>query len=146
VSGPADVVGAVAGLGGQPPAGGGPLTPQVLIGTYCQPPADEERRIGSWRSRQRADSMFNAGFCSFDGHHGFDDGHGWISDLTASGWRPLPELGDWPSVAFVFWAALPSDPRWAIAHYCEGDMAVEVFTDKQAADRGYTRLRRGQPA
>jgi hypothetical protein len=146
VSGPAEVVAAIAGLGGPPPAGGGPLTPQVLIDTYCQPPADEESRTGAWRSEQRADSMFNAGFCGFDGRQGFDEGHDWISELAESGWCPLPGLGEWPLVAFAFWPALPSDPRWAIAHYCEGDMAVEVFTDHHAANKGYTCLRRGRPA
>lgn len=146
MSGPADVVAALAGLGGQPSAGGGPLTPKVLIDTYCQPPADEEHRISAWRSEQRADSVFNGGFCGFDGRQGFDDGHSWISELTESGWRPLPELGEWPHAAVAFWPALASDPRWAIAHYNAGEIAVEVFTDKQAADRGYTRLRRGQPA
>jgi hypothetical protein len=141
VSGPAEVVAAITDLSG-PPCDGGPLTPQVLIDTYCQPPADETSRIGSWRSEQRADSIFHAGFCGFDGRQGFENGHDWISELAESGWRPLPELGEWPLVAFVFWPALPSDPRWAIAHYCEGDTAVEVFNDRHAANKGYTRLRR----
>ena len=77
---------------------------------------------------------------------GFDDGHEWISELTESGWCALPALGDWPLVAFMYWPARPSDPLWAIAHYCEGDMAVEVFADRDAANRGYTRLRRHQAA
>jgi hypothetical protein len=140
MSGPAEVVAALAGIGEQPPPEGGPLTPAALIDTYCQPGMQS-----SWRTEEREDSMFHAGFCGYDGHQGFDDGHEWIANLTGSGWCALPALGDWPLVAFMFWPARPSDPRWAIAHYCEGDMAVEVFGDKDAANRGYARLRR-QPA
>jgi hypothetical protein len=122
-----------------PVAPGGPLTPQALIDTYCQPGMQSE-----WRSRRRRGSMFNAGYCSYDGHHGFYNGTEWLVELAASGWQPLPELGDWPLVVFMLWQARASDPRWAIAHYCKGDMAVEVFDDKQAASDGLKRLRSEQ--
>jgi hypothetical protein len=38
-------------------------------------------------------------------------------------------------------AALPADPRYAIAHYCEGDFAVEVFPNLEAAAEGLRQLR-----
>ncbi len=139
MSGPAEVVGAVAGVAPGPPASGGPLTPQALIDAYCQPGMQS-----GWRSRRRQGSMFNAGFCGYDGQQGFDDGHEWLAELAASGWRPLPGLGDWPLVVFMLWKARASDPRWVIAHHCEGDMAVEVFDDKQAASDGLKRLRSEQ--
>jgi hypothetical protein len=141
MSGPAEVVAAIAGLGEQPPPEGGPLTPAVLIDTYCRPGMQS-----MWRTEKRKDATFHAGFCGYDGRQGFDDGHEWIADLTESGWHPLHDLGEWPLMAFMFWPARPSDPRWAIAHYCEGDFAVEAFVDRDAANRGYTRLRREHTA
>ena len=139
MSGAADLVAAVAGIAPQPPAAGGPLTPQALIDTYCQPGMQS-----GWRSARRSRSIFNAGSCGYDGRRGFDDGYEWIAELAASGWRPLPALGDWPFIAYMLWRAWPSDPRWAVAHYCEGDLAIEVFDDKQAASDGLQQLRREQ--
>jgi hypothetical protein len=137
VSGPAEVLAATAGVGEGPSADGGLLTPTVLIDTYCQPGMES-----GWRTEQRSESMFHAGSCRCNGQRGFDDGHQWIAELTESGWWPLPALGDWQLVAFMYWPAHPSDATWAIAHYREGDMAVEVFADRDAANRGYTLLHR----
>ncbi len=141
MSGPAEVVAAVAGLDAPLPPEGGRLTPQALIDTYCQPGMQS-----GWRTKRRKHSVFHAGFCGFDGHGGYDDGHSWIADLAESGWRSLPEIGDWPLVAFMLWRARPEDPRFAIAHYCEGDFAVEVFDDKQAASQGLQKLHREHAA
>jgi len=141
VSGPADVVAALAGLGGQPAADGAPVTPQALIDLYCQ-----RGMQSGWRSERRESSMFNAGFCGFDGRRGYDDGHGLIENLAAGGWRPLPELGDWPLMVFLLWPARSSDARFAIAHYCEGDLAIEVFDGKHAAAIALGELREQYPA
>jgi hypothetical protein len=137
MSGPAVIAAALAGLDDAPPPGDGPLTPQALIDTYCRPGMQS-----GWRTKRRKHSMFHAGFCGFDGHKGFDDGYSWMTDLTRSGWVQLPEVGDWPLVAFMLWHAKPSDPWYAIAHYCEGDTAIEVFDSKHATAQGLQTLRR----
>ena len=142
MSGPAEVVASLAGIAPQPPkAPGDQLTPGALIDTYCQPGMQS-----GWRTKHRKHSVFHAGFCGFDGHRGYDDGHSWIAELAESGWRPLPEIGDWPLVAFMLWRARPADPRFAIAHYCEGDMAVEVFNDQHSASQALAKLRREHAA
>jgi hypothetical protein len=137
MSGPAEMVAELAGLDDAPPPGGGPLTPQALIDTYCRP----EMQSG-WRTKRRKHSTFHAGFCGFDGHKGYDDGYSWMTDLTRSGWVQLPDIGDWPLVAFMLWHAKPSDPRYSIAHYCEGDTAIEVFDSKHAVVQVLQALRR----
>jgi hypothetical protein len=118
-----------------PPLPRDPLTPQSLIDTYCQPGMQS-----GWQTEKREHSMFHAGFCSYDG------GHSWIDALMQSGWRPLCDIGDWPLVAFMLWRARPTDPRFAIAHYCEGDLAVEVFDSKKAAGDALQALRHEQAA
>lgn len=138
MSGPTEVVASLAGTAPQPPTvPRDRLTPTTLIDAYCQPGMQS-----GWRTKRHKHSVFYAGFCGFDGHRGYDGGHSWIAALAESGWRPLPEIGDWPLVAFMLWRARPEDPRFAIAHYCEGDFAVEVFDDKQAASQGLQKLRR----
>ena len=124
-----------------PPPEGGPLTPQALIDVYCQPGMQS-----GWRTKRRTHSMFHAGFCGFDGQRGYDDGYAWMNDLMQSGWLPLYDIGDWPLVVFMLWRARATDPRFAIAHYCEGDMAIELFDSKQAASNGLRALRRAHPA
>jgi len=140
VSGAAEVVAALSGIAPSP-APSDQLTPRILIDTYCQPGMQS-----GWRTKRRKHSVFHAGFCGYDGERGYDDGHSWIADLVASGWRPLHELGEWPLVAFMLWPARGSDPRWAIAHYCEGDMAIELFDSKQDASQGLQQLRRQHAA
>jgi hypothetical protein len=137
MSGLAEVAVTLAGLGHQPPWAGGPLTPQSLIDSYCKPGMQS-----GWQTEKRVHSMFHAGFCGDDGEHGYDGGHDWIADLARSGWRPLPDIGDWPLVAFMLWRPRSTDPRFALAHYCEGDLAIEVFDSKQAAGEGLQALRR----
>jgi hypothetical protein len=127
MSGPAEVVATLARLGEQPPWAGGPLTPQSLIDTYCKPGIHN-----AWESETRAHSTFHAGFCGCDGEHGYEDGYALIVALEGSGWRALRKLGPWPLTVFMVWPARSSDPRWALAHYCEADFAIEVF-DCQSA-------------
>jgi hypothetical protein len=124
----------------RPPVGG-LLTPQTLIDAYCQPGMQS-----GWRTERREHSRFHAGFCGYDGERGYDGGHSWIDALMRSGWRPLCDIGDWPLVAFMLWRARPTDPRFAIVHYCEGDLAIEVFDDKQAAGEALKTLRRQHAA
>ena len=134
------IVGVLGGLTESAPQGG-PLTPAALIETYCRP-----GMASGWSSTEREHSTLHAGFCGYDGQRGFDDGYDWMAHLEASGWRPEARSGDWPYVVYMLWPALSSDQRYAIAHYCEGDFAVEVFQDRSAAAQGLTKLRAERPA
>lgn len=101
---------------------------------------------GGWRTRRGKHSVFHAGFCGFDGQHGYENGYSWMGDLMRSGWFPLSDIGEWPLVVFMLWRARATDPRFAIAQYCEGDMAIELFDSKQAASNGLRELSRAHPA
>jgi hypothetical protein len=140
VSGLADVAATLAGLGHEPPWAGGPLTPQALIDSYCKPGIHN-----AWESQTRAHSTFHAGFCGYDGEHGYEDWYALIVALNGSGWRALGRIGSWPLTVFMAWPARSSDPRWALAHYCEGDFAIEVF-DSQPAIVGAVRALRRESA
>lgn len=130
------LAGILAGITENAKADGGPLTPQALIDTYCQPGMQS-----SWTNKETEHSKFNAGFCGYDGRKGFDEGYSWLNELEESGWHAEHLTGSWPYVAQMIWAALPADPRCAIAHYCEGDFAVEIFDSLQAAAEGLRQLR-----
>jgi hypothetical protein len=130
------LAGILAGITQSALTDGGPLTPQTLIDTYCQPGMQS-----IWTNKETARSKFHAGFCGYDGQKGFDDGYYWLRELDESGWHAEHRTGNWPYVAQMIWAALPADPRYAIAHYCEGDFAVEVFTSVEAAAEGLRQLR-----
>jgi hypothetical protein len=114
------------------------LTPDFLITTYCAP----GMRTGFREAERREHSDWQAGFIGWtSGEHGYDDGYSYMEALIASGWLPRPELGDWPYVIYLIWPARPTDPRYAIAHYCEGDFGIEVFDDKPSAQAGLRALR-----
>lgn len=115
-----------------------PWTPTKLIGTFCN-----EGQGSAWRTEQRPHSIFHAGFCGFTGTIGFDDGYSMMAALQDSGWRALPEIGDWPYKVYLAWAR---DEEFALAHYCEGDFAVEVFDGRDAANDALRLLRRADPA
>jgi hypothetical protein len=131
-----EMAGILAGLTKGAPTDGGPLTPQALIDTYCQLGMQS-----GWSNKETPQSKFHAGFCGYDGEKGFDDGYHWLNELEGSGWHAEHLTGNWPYVAQMIWAALPVDPRYAIAHYCEGDFAVEVFPNVDAAAEGLRQLR-----
>jgi hypothetical protein len=130
------MAGILAGIAEHANTDGGPLTPQALIDTYCQPGMES-----SWRTKETPQSKFHAGFCGYDGQRGFDDGYDWLNELEESGWHAEHLTGKWPYVAQMIWAALPADSRYAIAHYCEGDFAIEVFPSVAAAIEGLRQLR-----
>ena len=115
-----------------------PLTPAMLIERFCG------ERLGSWRASAGADerkhSTLHTGFCSYLGRNaygpgvdGYDDGYDMMGSLQEGGWRVMAEYGDWPYVVYLWWAALESDPRYAVASYCEGDFSIEVFDSAAAA-------------
>jgi hypothetical protein len=114
----AGVVGRLVGLGERNTE----LTPRLLIGEYCQPGMQS-----GWRSEQRAQSNYHAGFIGWKREgYGYADGDDYLGSMLEGGWRPLPG-GNWPLEIYMEWPAHASDPRYCIAHYCEGDFAVEVF-------------------
>jgi hypothetical protein len=140
----ASVVAGMAGLGGQ----GGTWTPARLIEVFCEPMLES-----SWHSEKREHSEWHAGFCSFNGKgsygagvDGFDDGYDCMGHLEESGWRAIGEYGNWPYVMYFWWAPRDElegpDARPCIAHYCEGDFAVEVFDSIAAARAAKSEWRR----
>jgi hypothetical protein len=119
-------------------------TPQRLIDTFCS----EALRSSFRAAEQRPHSKWFAGFCSYMGKNsygpgvdGFDDGYCLMGALEESGWRAIPEAGSWPYSQYLVWQARESDPRWALAHYCEGDFGVEVFASRTACVQAVKELR-----
>lgn len=117
------------------------LTPATLIERYCGPELES-----SWHHEKRDHSEWFAGAASYAmccglEHEGYDDGYEFMYALENGGWRPMAEYGDWPYVVYLWWPALPSDPRYCIAHYCEGDFGIEVFDSSAAALAGVKQLR-----
>ena len=131
----------LAGDSGTPSQQGGPLTPKTLIDTYCQPGMQS-----GWKTHTREHSTFYAGFCGFDERKGYENGYVWIADLTHSGWEPQHDIGHWPHTVYALWPALAADPRHAIAHYREGDMAVEVFDGSESMTGALAMLRAENPS
>lgn len=133
-----DVVARLAQSGEPPSPAARPMTPAVLIDTYCQPGMPS----GFCASERRAHSGWHAGFVGWTGGpRGYDDGYSYMEALIGAGWLPRPEIGDWPYVIYLVWPARASDPRYAIAHYCEGDFGVEIFDDRQGAQVALRALR-----
>ena len=125
--------------GGKPSQG--PLSPKALIDTYCQPGMQ-----GGWKTQTREHSTFHAGFCGVDERKGYENGYVWIADLTHSGWVPQRDIGHWPQTAYAIWPALAADPQHAIAHYCEADMAVEIFDSSESMVGALVKLRAEGPS
>lgn len=118
----------------------GPTLP-ALLAYYCKPTPRFQ-----WTEQTREDSRVYSGPCGFDGRRGYDDGYDWMAALEAAGWRTIDTLGEMPFSIYFDWRALPADPRHAIAHYCEGDLSIEVFTDRAAAERAVYQKHHGHPA
>lgn len=99
------------------------LTPAILIERYCTPAQES-----SWHRETREHSEWYAGFIGWcGGDHGYDEGYSYMDALHTGGWRLMAEYGDWPYVIYLYWPAQQSFDKPCVAHYCEGDFAVEVF-------------------
>ena len=124
-----DVAVQIAARGGAPPSNLPALPPAHLLKTYCQP-----GMAGGFRASERRErSEWHAGFIGWTGGPlGYDEGHSYAEALIGAGWLARPEIGAWPYVIYLVWPARPSHPRYAIAHYCQGDFGVEVFDDRSA--------------
>jgi len=89
-----------------------------VVRVFCAPGL-----ASAWRSEQRPHSVLHAGFL---GYPWSDTGYDAMAVLRPAGFEDMPEVGDWP---YTF--AMRHDAGLAIAHYCEGDFAVEVFCDRE---------------
>lgn len=113
-------------------------TPAKLVETFCS----EEFRSGFRKAQTNEHSEWSSGFCSYAGKnaygpgiHGFDDGWDFASELSHAGWLQVSGTdSQYPYSQTLVWRALESDPRWALASYCEGDFGVEVYDSEDALD------------
>lgn len=134
----ASIVGQAAGLERTDPQA--PITAAQLVKRFCSG-ADAEY-LGRPASSRRRDDDARAdiaeGFCGYVGGHGdnlitgYDDGYTFMGHLSAHGWRPLADLGDWPYVVYLFRNG-QNDERPTLARYLEADLTVWEFDDLQAA-------------
>jgi hypothetical protein len=122
-----DIAGWLATLDTQRPSPDGPLTPATLIERYCDP--RRCRGLVADPGEHRADAHTeHVGFIGWlGGDHGYDDGYSYLEALESSGWVEIRETGNLPYVIAMVWPARTSDPRWCLAHYCEGDFTVAVY-------------------
>jgi hypothetical protein len=97
------------------------LNAQRVVERLCMPLGE---KAGAWRSERRADHTFHAGFVPLS------DGHEFVAALGA--WengghiRLLPDGGEFP---YSF--SLADDLGLAMIDYCEGDIGVRVFAERE---------------
>lgn len=130
----ASIVGQAAGLdGGQPRP---TITATQLVARFCSG-ADAEY-LGRPACSTRRDTELRAdiaeGFCGYVGGRGdllasgFDDGYTFMGHLTAHGWRPIHEAGEWPFVIYLYRKG-GDDERPTLIRYVEADLTVWQFDD-----------------
>ncbi len=116
-------------------------TLRALLAYYCEPTLQFQ-----WTTQTREQSRIYSGPCGFDGRRGYDDGHDWTRALEAAGWKHIDTLGEMPFSIYFQWPAPACDARHAIAHYSEGDLSIEVFHDRSAAEHAINEKRLGHTA
>jgi len=113
------------------------MTAQDIIKKLCVPLG---QRASAWDSARHDDDRFtrHAGFVA---HPFSNDGYEFMVKVCGVDGcylfpepdqviKPIPEAGDWP-LTVLMW----SPTEHALIHYCEGDVAVDVYDTYALAER-----------
>ncbi len=123
----------VFGLDEEVPLEAAGINAQRIIDRLCVP---EGEKASAWETKRYEDHMFHAGF------YPVGNGHEFVAALGA--WengghiRLLPDGGEFP---YSF--SLAADAELAIIDYCEGDIGVRVYREKETYIRALDLYVRG---